>query len=118
MAYLNSYLIYFRKALYQAFDFVFYLDEDLNTARLKSDDFAKLYSLLVLGSFKNCAYLSPCMLALKSCDDIFNEPTPGFSFLKNDDETDNENVDVFLFKPSIDHFKALESSCKKLNING
>lgn len=57
--------------------------------------------------------MSPYMLALKNCDDIFKEKTNEFTFLENDAE-----ATVFLFKPSLDHFKALIAGLKENTLNG
>ena len=46
------YKIVFRNALNHQFDYVFYLMEDQNTANLKLEDFAKIYSLLALKTFE------------------------------------------------------------------
>jgi hypothetical protein len=92
---------------------VFYLEEDRNIAQLKLDDFAKLYSLLALRSFKNCVYVSPSMLAVQNCDDIFEMQTDGFVLLDDD-----AHGDVFLFKPSFSYFHALETGIKNGNLNG
>lgn len=98
----GNFLKLYRKTLDYGFDFVFYLDEDRNTANLKPEEFAKLYSLTALRAFDNCAYLSPTMMALRNCDDIFAEPTEGFRMLENATDTS-----VSLFKPSIKGFDAL-----------
>ncbi len=102
-----------RNALYTGFDFVFLLDETLNTAGLKLEYFAKLYALVALQSFGNGAFVSPYMVALKNCDDIFQEKTDGFTFLEND-----ADATVFLFKPSLDNFKALTTGLKENTLNG
>lgn len=98
-------------ALNFGFDLVFYLTENRTTANLNLDDFAKLYSLLALRSYKNCAFVSPSMLALKNCDDIFSEQTDGLVIGENDPK-----AHVFLFKPSFYHFKALEAGLKNCSI--
>lgn len=102
-----------RQALNYGFDFVFYLEEDQNSAGLKLGDFAKLYSLVALRSFKNCAFVSPSMLALKNCDDIFSNRISSFLLLE-----DGMDTSVFLFKPSIEHFEALTLGLKHSNKNG
>lgn len=102
-----------RNALNHGFDLVFYLTEDQNTAHLKLEDFAKLYSLLALKSFDNCAYVCPSMLALKNCDDIFSTETDGLTMVEGD-----EKASVFLFKPSVNHFVTITTGLKKSMING
>lgn len=92
---------------------MFYLEDDMNTAQLKQDDFAKLYSLLALRSFTNCAYVAPSMLAVQNCDDIFEMQTDGVVLM-----ADDAHGDVFLFKPSFSCFHALETGIKKGNLNG
>lgn len=93
------------EALAVGFDMVFYLNENLNTACMKLDDFAKSYALHALRAFNKCVFVSPSMLAVQNCDDIFQ--TKGFNdkgllLLEND-----EDASVFLFRPSMDHFKSI-----------
>lgn len=107
------YHLFYRNALNFGFDLVFYLEEDRNTAHLKPKDFAKLYSLLALRTFATCAYVSPSLLAVKNCDDIFMGKTNALVLLKDD-----ANADVFLFKPSLDHFKALAAGIHRSSHNG
>lgn len=94
-------------ALNFGFDLVFYLTENQVPANINLEDFSKLYSLLALRSYKNCVYVSPSMLALKNCDNIFSEQTDGLVTIKDD-----ANAHIFLFKPSIYHFKALEAGLR------
>ncbi len=82
-------------------------------AQLKLDDFAKLYSLLALKSFDNCAYVSPYMLALKNCDDIFSKETKGLVMMGKD-----EMASVFLFKPSMDNYTTLAARLMTSGKNG
>ncbi len=80
---------------------------------MKPGDFAKLYSVMALRSFTKCAYLSPSMFAVKNCDDIFEVKTDGLALLEDDPK-----ADVFLFKPSFHHFKAMEEGMKNVCVNG
>lgn len=102
-----------REALYFVFDFVFHLEEALNVTRLNPEDYSKLYSLLALRSFENCAYLSPSMVAVKNCDDIFSKKTKEIVLLDGDD-----HAAVFLFKPSYYIFKSVTKCLADFNING
>ncbi len=102
-----------RRALDQGFDYVYYLDENQNKANLKLDDFAKLYSLLALKSFDSCVYVSPYMVALKNCDDIFSMETEGVVMVDGD-----EKASIFSFKPSMDNYMALTTSLMTWKSNG
>jgi hypothetical protein len=102
-----------RKTLYYVFDFVFLLEEALNVSKLNLGDYAKLYSLLALSSFKNGAYLSPSMLVVKNCDAIFSRETENIVLLEED-----EQASVFLFKPSLEIFKAVTASLVDSGVNG
>jgi len=53
-----------KQALHLGFDFVFYLQEDLNTAGLEIEDFVKLWAL-TLASFSRVVFLSPKMLVFE-----------------------------------------------------
>ncbi|CAL8085085.1 unnamed protein product [Orchesella dallaii] len=50
-----------RRALNYCFDFVFYLDHELNTVGLENDEFVKVFAL-TLKSFKKIVMLTPTML--------------------------------------------------------
>ncbi len=103
----------YREALYYVFDFVFYLQDALNVTKLNPEDYCKLYSIVALRSFEKCAYLSPSMVALKNCDDIFSTKTESIVLLEEDG-----NAVVFLFKPSLDIFKSVTTSLMNFSING
>ncbi|CAL8085358.1 unnamed protein product [Orchesella dallaii] len=60
-----------RESLEYYFDFVFTLDEKRNTAGLEVKDFAKLFALTLQG-FKKCVMLSPNMLVVRNCDELFD----------------------------------------------
>ncbi len=94
-----------KRALAIGFDLVFYIEEFLNTACMKLDDFAKLYAIHVLRSFDKCVFVSPSILAVKNCDDIFvteGVTDNGLLLIEND-----KDASVFLFKPSINYFKSI-----------
>ncbi len=82
-------------------------------AHLKMEDLAKLHSFLALKSFDNCAYISPYMLALKNCDDIFSIKSDGLIMAEND-----EKASTFLFKPSMDNYMTLTTYLRPCKLNG
>ncbi|CAL8084928.1 unnamed protein product [Orchesella dallaii] len=60
------------ETLHQGFDYLFYLEERRNTAKLRKQDFVKLFPL-TLKPFEMCVFLSPTLLVIKNCDQIFDE---------------------------------------------
>ncbi|CAL8085227.1 unnamed protein product [Orchesella dallaii] len=89
-----------KDALHYGFDFIFYLEEDRNTAGLKIEDFAKL-TTLTLKPFDKCVFLSSNMLVMKNCDQIFDEynVTQGFVWTEKGDSS------IFMVRPSMETFK-------------
>ncbi|CAL8085088.1 unnamed protein product [Orchesella dallaii] len=97
--------------LYKGFDYLFYLEEGLNTAKLKEQDFVKLFPL-TLKPFEMCVFLSPTMLAVKNCDHIFEENRNHRSpchLLR-----DPARTDLFVIRPS---WKVFEDLMKDLMQN-
>ncbi|CAL8085064.1 unnamed protein product, partial [Orchesella dallaii] len=97
-----------REALEYGFDYVFYLDEERNTAGLKSEEFVKLFAL-TLKSFERCVMLSPKMLVMSNCDELFDNGN-------DEEEKENENsqpliwsetgdMSILLLNPSLHLFK-------------
>ncbi|CAL8085106.1 unnamed protein product [Orchesella dallaii] len=95
-----------REALHYGFDFVFLLEEDRNTAKLQNEDFAKLF-VLTLKSFNNILVLSPKILVVKNCDELFdkgkNEKFP-ITFIMNENE---ETSCILQVTPSLSVFNRL-----------
>ncbi|CAL8085124.1 unnamed protein product [Orchesella dallaii] len=60
-----------RRALNYCFDFVFYLDEELNTVGLENEEFVKVFAL-TLKSFQKVVMFSPTMLVVKNCDELLD----------------------------------------------
>ncbi|CAL8085183.1 unnamed protein product [Orchesella dallaii] len=97
-----------KECLHQAFDFYFPLEEERNKAGVKDVDFVKLYAL-TLKPFGKCVVLSPCMLALNNCDNIFDDyniPSAHSFVLGGGD------LSVFLVRPCLKSFWALMSGVK------
>ncbi|CAL8129363.1 unnamed protein product [Orchesella dallaii] len=90
------------KVLLHASDHLLFANEIWNTAGLKLDDFVKLF-VLTLKSFQTCVYLSPTNLAIKNCDDIFDQPClpPGFIGVSDDE------LSSLLVRPSPEVFDDL-----------
>lgn len=55
---------FYRAVLNEAFDFVFYLEEDRRSDKLKMDDFAKMSMVGIMHSFAKCVYLAPGLLVI------------------------------------------------------
>ena len=86
-----------------AFDLVFPLEEELNTAKLELEDFAKLSTLAVLRSFKNAVYISPKSVVVRNVDEIFDEFDDDLEKggrCQNFILPKSGNLSVFLVKPS------------------
>ncbi|CAL8143531.1 unnamed protein product [Orchesella dallaii] len=60
-----------REVVRSAFDFFFYLEDELNTAGLKNEEFVKL-SAFTLKCFGKLVFLEPTMFDVKNSDDIFD----------------------------------------------
>lgn len=88
--------------------------EDFNFAHLELEDFAKLYSFLALQSFDRCVYVSPSMIALNNCDDIFSIQTDTIALGSDKDK----NASVFLFKPTADNFNTITTGLQDFDKNG
>ncbi|CAL8122466.1 unnamed protein product [Orchesella dallaii] len=100
----------FKDLLSQEFDSTHVLEEDRNVANLDLGDFAKLFSL-TLRVFDKCVFLSPNMLAMKNCDEVF-EKFHSLTFLENMDTS------VFGLKPSTEIFRSLLTGLQSKNKNG
>ncbi|CAL8084799.1 unnamed protein product [Orchesella dallaii] len=103
---------FLKQALHHGFDFVFYLQDDLNTSGLPETDFVKL-SALTLASFGKILFLSPKMMVLRNCDELFDLET-------NEDEVDpvqkeNDDVSIFLAKPCFITYTAVLEALKSNN---
>lgn len=55
-------MFFYRDMLNEAFDFVFYLEEDRRNEKLAIEDFAKISMVGILRSFAKCTYVAPGML--------------------------------------------------------
>ncbi|CAL8139184.1 unnamed protein product [Orchesella dallaii] len=92
------------KTLYQGFDYLFYLEENWNTAELNEQDFVKLFPL-TMKPFEICVFLSPSMLAINNCDKVFDDCRSlrhSVLFL-----TKASGMDVFAMRPCWKVFEGL-----------
>ncbi|CAL8085265.1 unnamed protein product, partial [Orchesella dallaii] len=102
-----------RNALRHAFDFLFNLEEYEKPARVRMEDFVKLYAL-TLKSFEMVVYLKPSMLVIKNSDEIFNIHMETIKTLK---WAEGEAVSVLLIRPSLETFAVLIKDLEKMNGN-
>jgi len=105
-----------KEALHLGFDHLFYLDEDWNTAGLKSGEYAKVFTL-TLKAFDKCVFLEPTMLAMKNSDEVFENFGVG-----KDGETlqaflwvEKGDYSVFGVRPDHTVFKTLMRGLKTKN---
>ncbi|CAL8085082.1 unnamed protein product [Orchesella dallaii] len=103
-----------RDALRHGFDYVFVLEEDMNTAELEIGNFAKLFAF-TLKSFDKIVMLSPTMLVVQNCDELFDiaEDNDQPLFL-----TEAGSTSILLVRPSLSVFKELLDGIPKRNGDG
>ncbi len=102
-----------RQALAHGFDLVVFLEEELNSAHLELEYFAKVYAFFAFKAFNNCAFVYPGMLALKNCDEIFSEETETIAM-----GNIGKRASVFLFRPSTDNYNTITVGLKEFWENG
>ncbi|CAL8087624.1 unnamed protein product, partial [Orchesella dallaii] len=100
-----------KELLRHTFDFFFFLDEERNTEELKEDDFVKVFTLS-LKPFEKCVFLAPTMMAIKNCDEIFDDFDPTRQvFLTGE----RDGMDIFVVQPSVQNFNLLMASLRERN---
>ncbi|CAL8143535.1 unnamed protein product [Orchesella dallaii] len=111
-----------REVVRSAFDFFFYLEDELNTAGLKNEEFVKL-SAFTLKCFSKLVFLEPTMFAVKNSDDIFDNydlssglPTAVVGQPGTDDVDDD--LSIFVAHPCLQVFRALMKSFQTRNGTG
>ncbi|CAL8129043.1 unnamed protein product [Orchesella dallaii] len=93
-----------RKTLNCCFDFVFILQEDWNTIGLKNEFFVKLFAL-TLTNFRTCVMLSPNMMVLQNCDELFDWTVENGS--QRHAWTKKQDLSVIVIQPSIHEFNSV-----------
>ncbi|CAL8084937.1 unnamed protein product [Orchesella dallaii] len=92
-----------KEALHLGFDHLFYLDEDWNEAKLKCEEYVKVYTM-TLKAYDKLVYLEPSMVVMKNCDEVFDQfGREGQPFLW----TEEGNSGVFGVRPDHKVFKTL-----------
>ncbi|CAL8130907.1 unnamed protein product [Orchesella dallaii] len=106
-----------REVLHYVFDYLFYLEDERNTAGLKEEEFVKL-SAFTLKCFGKVVFLEPSMLAVKNLDDIFdnNEVTGGLLLMEAGQ--DEDELSMFMARPCLHVFRVLMDSLKTRNGKG
>ncbi|CAL8087636.1 unnamed protein product [Orchesella dallaii] len=100
-----------KELLRHTFDFVFDLDEKRNPEELKEADFVKVFTLS-LKPFEKCVFLAPTMMAIKNCDEIFDNYDPtSQGFLS----VEEEGMDIFMVQPCLKNFNSLMTSLRTKN---
>ncbi|CAL8143552.1 unnamed protein product, partial [Orchesella dallaii] len=108
-----------REVVRSAFNFFFYLEDELNTSGLKNEDFVKL-SAFTLKCFSKLVFLEPTMFAVKNPDDIFDNydvpiglPTAVEGQPGTDDVDDG--LSILVARPCLQVFRALMNSFQTRN---
>ncbi|CAL8084861.1 unnamed protein product [Orchesella dallaii] len=104
-----------REVLHHVFDFLFYMEEERNTAGLKDEEFVRL-SAFTLKCFRKVVFLDPTIVAIKNSDDIFDnyEVTSGLlpAVVGQDG---NDGLSIFVARPCLQVFRTLMDSLKARN---
>ncbi|CAL8087633.1 unnamed protein product [Orchesella dallaii] len=103
-----------KEFLRHTFDFFFDLDEERNPVELKEEDFVKVFTLS-LKPFEKCVFLAPTMMAIKNCDEIFDNYD---STLQGFLSVEEKGMDIFVVQPSLQKFNSLMSSLRPKNGKG
>ncbi|CAL8084808.1 unnamed protein product [Orchesella dallaii] len=107
-----------REVLHNVFDFLFYLEEDRNTAGLKDEEFVRL-SAFTLKCFEKVVFLEPTMVAAKNSDDIFdNYEVPNGLLTADVGQDGNDGLSIFVARPCLQVFRNLMDSLKTRNGTG
>ncbi|CAL8143541.1 unnamed protein product [Orchesella dallaii] len=106
-----------REVLRSTFDFFFYLEEELNTAGLKEEEFVKL-SAFTLKCFGKLVFLEPSFLAVKNLDDIFDNNEVASGLLLMEVGQDEDELSIFMTRPCLHVFRILMDSLKTKNGKG
>ncbi|CAL8143561.1 unnamed protein product [Orchesella dallaii] len=101
------------------FDFLFYLEDELNTSGLNNEDFFKL-SAFTLKCFSKFVFLEPTMFAVKNSNDIFDnyDVASGLQTTvveqPGTDDVD-DGLSIFVAHPYLQVFRALMKSFQTRN---
>ncbi|CAL8147123.1 unnamed protein product [Orchesella dallaii] len=111
-----------RELVRHAFDFLFSLEEGLNTAGLTNEEFVKV-SAFTLKCFGKVAFLEPTVFAVKNSDDIFDNYQVSSGVLPTEAGQDDiryidDDLSIFVAKPCLQVFQALMNSLKTKTKNG
>ncbi|CAL8143532.1 unnamed protein product [Orchesella dallaii] len=106
-----------REVLRSIFDFFFYLEEELNTAGLKEEEFVRL-SAFTLKCFGKLVFLEPSFLAVKNLDDIFDNNEVASGLLLMEVGQDEDELSIFMARPCLHVFRILMDSLKTRNGKG
>ncbi|CAL8143529.1 unnamed protein product [Orchesella dallaii] len=100
-----------KELLHHAYNFVFYMEEELNTAGLKEEEYVKLLALKLKG-FSKIVFLEPTMFVVENSDDIFDncEVTSGLLTTEVGLGDIDDGLSIFVAKPCLQVFRALMDS--------
>ncbi|CAL8143514.1 unnamed protein product [Orchesella dallaii] len=108
-----------KEVVRSVFDFLFVLEDELNTAGLKNEEFVKL-SAFTLKFFGKVVFLEPTMFAVKNSDDIFDnyEVSSGFLTTEVGQGDIDDGLSIFVARPCLHVFRNLMNSLETRSVAG